>query len=176
MPRVAAEKAAKRPYRKAQPRSTYDHDDKATEPFDLATLTEGGPEIEVIGADQDIQRVIEDAAFMNENIEIRFHEANDANAPLAVEVDVRTRSADGKKAGKQYKRVLMRGVKHVVPRFVAEALAHSKNTKLVRVDDPRDPMNVKHIQKSAFYYPFEVVRDPNPKGRAWLDKVLADPS
>lgn len=157
-------------------RSTYDAKEHITQPFDLEALAQGGPDIEILPADRDLRKLMEDAKFMNEPVQIRFHETGDINAPKAVEIHVTTRGADGKTGVKHFKKVFPRGVNVVVPRYVVEAMAHSKETSLTRVENPRDPMDVRHVNRNSFYYPFEVIRDDNPKGRAWLDKVLADPA
>lgn len=163
---------------RAQPRTTSTHDvsPKARQGFDLDTLAKGGSDIEVIQPGKDFQQLVENEAFMHDLLEVRFHETGDPNAPKMIEVGVGIAGIDGS-AGKDVRKAYMRGQIYQIPRFVVEVLAHAKVTSLVQKQGPSGrPDDIVNVEKHAFYYPFEVIRDPNPKGRAWLEKVLADPA
>lgn len=172
--------------------TSFDAQPQVRPPFDMDSLVEGGPQIEVV-TDSDFQKVAEDEAFMNEIIKIRFISNGDPNAPKMVELGVNTAGRTGKmgsptddypdgrpgtaaRGGKSVKKGFAYNVVYDVPRYVAEVAAHAKITSLQQVADPRDPMRMMHVERSTFFYPFEVVADKNPKGRMWLEKILSDPA
>ena len=159
----------------ARIRSSYDVQQKPSTPFNMDALVQGGPEIEVVKGDKDFRKVAEDAAFMEEMIDIRFLGTGDVNAPKMVEVGVGTSSPDGKSGGKNTRKGFVRGKVYTVPRFMFEVLAHAKVTTLKQIQDPHNPMELLNVTEHSFFYPFECVHDANPKGEAWREKVLADP-
>ena len=139
--------------------------------FNLDTVVQGGPEIQVINGGKDFQKLVEEEGFMHEKLSIRFHETADPNAPKLVEVGVGIEGRDVRRAFERGK------IYNDVPRFLVEVLAHAKVTDLRQKQGPSGrPDDIVNVEKHAFYYPFEVLHDPNPKGRAWLEKVLADPA
>jgi hypothetical protein len=141
----------------------------------MDTLAQGGPEIEVVQGDKDFRKLAEDAAFMEEMIDIRFLSSGDQNAPKLIEGLAGTSSPDGKTGGKTTYMGFQRGTVYTVPRFMFEIFAHAKISTLRQVPDPRNPVEMLQVLEHAFAYPMECVRDPNPKGAAWREKVLADP-
>ena len=156
-------------------RTSYDVNPKPSVPFDMDTLVQGGPEIEVVDGDKDFRALAEDAAFMEEMIDIRFLSSGDVNAPKLVEVGVGTSAPDGKTGGKNTRKGFQRNKVYSIPRFMFEVLAHAKITTLRQIENPRNPMEMLQVLEHSFSYPFECVRDPNPKGEAWREKVLNDP-
>lgn len=67
------------------------------------------------------------------------------------------------------------GVELTTKRKYVEVLARSKPQRIkTKVDDPRgDPRNI--ISRFTHSrYPFSVIEDRNPKGRAWLSKIKAE--
>ena len=150
---------------------------KPSAPFDMNVLSQGGPEIEVVDGDKDFRKLAEDAAFMEEPVVIRFHSSNNTNDPKLIEVAVGTSSPDGKTGKKTTRFGFMRGKPYVVPRFVVEVLAHAKVSTLRQIPDPQNPHNPEmlNVTEHSFFYPFEVLKDENPKGEMWREKVMADP-
>jgi hypothetical protein len=159
--------------------------------FDMATLTAGGPEIVVAPPESDIEKIVADEAFLNEQIEIRCEANGDKNAPKAVELTINTGGVTGPmgaptteypdgvpgragSGGKRVTYVFKYGQVYKVPRFVFEALAHSKSTTLRQIPHPSKPMEMTHVNEHTFSYNFACVRDPNPNGQAWREKVLRD--
>lgn len=159
----------------ARKQTTYDVDHKPSAPFDMDTLQDGGPEIEVVSDDKDIRKLTEDAAFMNEPIDIRFLGSGNPNDPKMVEVGIGTIGADGKTGGKMYRQGYVRNKVYTVPRFVFEVLAHAKVSTLKQIPDPRNPVESLNVLEHSFFYPMECVHDANPKGEAWRERVLNDP-
>ena len=152
---------------------TYDVEPKARAPFDLSSLASGGPDIELVsGGHENHPRLWEDPAFLNETLEIMFIETGDPNAPKLVELLVATIGNDGKSGGKKVRLAFQRNIKYAIPRYIFEVIAHAKVTTLQKVDDPRDPMNVKYVERHSFYYPCQVLYDPNKDGAAWREHVL----
>lgn len=70
----------------------------------------------------------------------------------------------------------VRGQRMVVKRKFIEGLARAKKTTLQTIptqdQDGSDTMAI--VPDTGIKYPFAVTRDDNPKGRAWLEKVLAE--
>ena len=172
--------------RKTAPTPSYDVKIPAPSPFDMETLTAGGPDILVAPADADIRKIGEDEKFLNEPVVIKCTRIGD-QAPKVVELTVRTggitgpMGPDGKpgvpgRGGKRLALTMEYDKPYTVPRFVFEALAHSKQTTLQQRPDPRNPMEMVQFLSNQFSYHVECLRDDNPKGRAWRETVLADPA
>ena len=161
--------------------------------FSVQELAGGGPDIVVVPADAEIRKLCANEKFMNEIIKIRLHATGDINAPKAVELSIQTGGITGAmgpatpefpngtpgKAGRggktvnyvfEYERV------YPVPRFVYEALAHAKTTSLRQTPHPTRPMEMVQQNVHSFFYNFECVADPNPKGQPWREFVLAQPA
>jgi hypothetical protein len=72
--------------------------------------------------------------------------------------------------------IFPRGVEIQVKRKFVEVLARSKKRtfsqqKIVDVNGIESYRNIPH---TALTYPFTIVHDPSPNGRAWLKKILAE--
>lgn len=171
-----------RPNSSAQPKaaqhnSTEEVIARARDPFDISSLTQGGPDIEIASeSDKPNPKNWTDPAFLNELIAIKFLDTGNPNDPKAVELQINTLGLKGKTGGKSLRVVFMRNVVYRVPRFIFEVVAHAKTTTLQPTQDPKDPMNTLYIEKHSFYYPCQVVADANPDGPAWCEKVLNDPA
>lgn len=169
--------------------STYDTSLPA-KTVDVNQLTAtGGPDIVVAPAESDIQKLAEDEKFMHEMVDIIFFTDNSPGASRHVEMSINTGGITGKmrlneetgemmpgtaRGGKSYTRVFEREKVYTVPRFVVETMAHAKiaTLKQIPVEGRIEPMSVNTY---TFAYPFNVVRDPNPAGKAWFEKVKRDP-
>ena len=149
---------------------------KARPPMDLSSVMAGGLDIEQVSEGSKQNELWTDPAFLNETLEIMFIENGDPNAPKLVELLVNTVGADGKTGGKSTRLAFARGVKYAIPRYVFEVIAHAKVTTLQPTQDPKDPMNITYVERHSFYYPCQVLHDPNPKGAAWREHVLSQPA
>ena len=70
---------------------------------------------------------------------------------------------------------ILRGVKTKVKRKYVEALARTISTSYDQVQrDPSDRSSLEMIPMSNQTYPFTVIHDPNPAGRAWLEAIIAE--
>lgn len=170
-------------------KASHDVDLPSSAPFSVGAAVQGGPDILVAPAEAMLKGVFEDEKFMNEPMEIRCLETSDPNAPKAVEIAVQTGGITGpmgpngepgvpSRGGKLLQYVFERGKKYTVPRFVYEALAHSKVTTLKQSPHPHNPMEILQTLHHTFFYQFECLRDSNTsaKATAWREKVLADPA
>lgn len=121
------------------------------------------PEIDneiVVGGDIDKER------FHNDVLTVQFAPRSNENEPLFAEVNV-----NGKRV------VARRGDTVQMKRFQVAVLAQSK---IARVEQQRvtgPDGNPQYVEREIFSqtYPFSVIDDPDPRGRAWLKQQLANP-
>lgn len=72
--------------------------------------------------------------------------------------------------------VFIRGQEMPVARKFVEVLARAKRTTrgLRKVTDDNGVDHYEYPQKTALIYPFAVLHDPSPRGKAWLAAILAE--
>ena len=105
-------------------------------------------------------------AFMNEELIVLVHQDPSDNA-----VENPCPSVNG------INQPFIRGREQKVKRKYVEALARGRVTKYEqRVRNTSQPENVQMEERSALVYPFSVIYDPNPVGKAWLTGILSQPS
>lgn len=126
-------------------------------------------DIEVITGDPDLSALARTEAFMNERIGIRVATTTDPNAPpyaIVTVNDVNNRV------------VIPRGQVVRVKRMHVEVLARMKETRYTQpTRNPMDPEGGNYlIPQHAQVYPFEVIEDKNPRGRAWVEALLNEPT
>ena len=69
---------------------------------------------------------------------------------------------------------MIRGQAVVIKRKFLEALARCRTTTIRQVrPNPYDPSVVQNVPTTVPTYPFVVLDDKNPRGRAWLEGILA---
>jgi hypothetical protein len=123
-------------------------------------------EIEVIG-ERDLRKLLEDESFMNEPVTILLHSTTDENAPPHVTVGVNGINMP-----------ILRGTPTIVKRKFVEVLARCKETRYRQ--PTRDMANPEAgnglLGSTANAYPFDMLEDKNPKGRAWLMQIMAEPA
>jgi hypothetical protein len=160
----------------------------------MGTLAAGGPDIVEVPPSADLEKLLageEGELFMNEKIDIICRSNADPHAPKAVEIHIDTGGITGPmtapcpefpygkpgvagRGGRKFHDVIPYDRPVSVPRFVFEVMAHSKTTRLVQTPHPTIPMELMQQQIHTYSYNFECVRDPNPKGQKWREKVMAD--
>ena len=156
----------------ARPRKTVDatdHQIGQDNPLEFSTagdLEVDRPAIETVEGPKAMDHAAE-MAFMEEPVSIIVHESTDQNDPdpnPLLQVNGRT----------QY---IVRGREQVVRRKFVEVLARAKKTGYTQ-SMRHDPVTGNVYQsmnpRTALRYPFSVIEDKNPKGHAWLRKVLAE--
>ena len=105
-------------------------------------------------------------AFMNELVLIYVHTDGTSGA-----LEVVTPTVNG------INQPIIRGRNQYVKRKYVEALAWSKITTYRQdVADPSRPENIQMTPLANMTAPFVVREDRNPKGRAWLENILAQPA
>jgi hypothetical protein len=100
-------------------------------------------------------------AFMHEKVQILvFESQSEEDLPMV----------DPSVGG--IRQPIVRGVPTWVKRKYIEALARSVRSSYVqRRRDPGDPASLMMVPTHRQCYPFTVIQDPNPNGRAWLEAL-----
>ena len=121
-------------------------------------------EIEVIDSFNDEK--MKELAFMEELVTIRVHDTTDES-----QVPVPAVWNDGRA---QY---FIRGEEQTVKRKYVERLARAKITRFSQRKEYDDDGNEIYVQvpHTALIYPFEVIKDDNPRGAQWLRDIVNDP-
>lgn len=122
--------------------------------------------VETVAESRDFGQLAADEAFMNEIVTVHVHSStNENDAPHFI------LNCNG------VNQPVVRGVDVPIRRKYVEILARMKETKYRQVTpNPASPEAYEMQAKSGLVYPFSVIRDDNPKGRAWLQNVLAEPA
>lgn len=115
--------------------------------------------------DAALRKVLEDEKFMNEVLHVYVHSASDENAPNHFILNVNGTNQP-----------VFCGQVTPMRRKYVEVLARLKETKFTQ--PPQNLANPEAsntlIPRTIQYHPFDVRRDPNPLGRAWLNQILAE--
>lgn len=134
------------------------------EPLDWTMLRTGVPQVQIVG-EREFETTAETEAFMEELVVIQVHKSTDKNAVPQVPVGI-----NGDKIW------IPRGVPVRLPRKFVEVLARSQEATFSTDDNP-DPNadEGKMIRRTnGQVYPFSVIQDRNPRGRAWLERVTRE--
>ena len=105
------------------------------------------------------------AAFMNEIVDVHIHDTSEKNADGKIGVAVNGEACS-----------MFRGQNYSIKRYFVEALVRAKPISYGNVEYTTNTGEraVKYPQSTGLRYPFDVVRDHNPCGRAWLNALLAE--
>ena len=129
-------------------------------------IVDDAPTVETVAASTDFRALAASEAFMNELVTIMVHSTTDENQAPHVIVN-----CNG------VNQPILRGVPMQVKRKYVEILARMKETKYSQVTrNPSAPDQIDMVARHGLSYPFDLVEDSNPKGRAWLNNVLAEPA
>jgi len=105
---------------------------------------------------------VELEAFMQEPIEIEV--MRDTNPAALQEFDL---CVNG------FKQRIVRGKPQKVRRMFVEALARSRVVDYEqRPFNPMDDSSLEMQPVAIMTYPFQILRDPNPKGRPWIENIM----
>jgi hypothetical protein len=122
------------------------------------------PVVETVAESTDFRSMAANEAFMNELVTILIHSSTDENQPPQVLVNVNGTNQP-----------IIRGYPTKIKRKYVEVLARMKETRYNQVTrNPSAPDQVDMVARHGLVYPFDLVEDPNPKGRGWLNNVLAE--
>lgn len=129
-------------------------------------IVDDAPVIETVAESRDFRALAADEAFMNEMVEVLVHSSTDENQAPHVIVNCNGTNQP-----------IVRGVPTTIRRKYLEILARMKETKYSQVTrNPAAPDQIDMIARHGLAYPFELINDANPRGRAWLQNVLAEPA
>jgi hypothetical protein len=129
-------------------------------------IVDDAPIIETVAESRDFSQLAADEGFMNEMVEVMVHATTDENQAPHVIVNCNGTNQP-----------IIRGVPTKVRRKYVEILARMKETKYSQVTrNPAAPDQIDMVARHGLAYPFELMNDPNPRGRAWLQNVLAEPA
>ena len=111
---------------------------------------------------------LDELKFMEEPVEVMGLESTDPAVELVPEV-----------FHNGVPQRFIRGQVQTVKRKFIEVLARAKKTTYkqeIYADRLSGDAVQRMIPQSALQYPFQIINDPNPRGQAWLRKVLAEAS
>jgi hypothetical protein len=115
--------------------------------------------------DKSLAAAVKEAKFMEEIVEIEIAPDTNENAQPMVVLNVNG-----------INQPVWRGYPTPVRRKFVEVLARMKETRYSQ--RPTDFINPETsnamIPRTGQAYPFQVLKDPNPKGYAWLRQILAE--
>lgn len=129
-------------------------------------------EIEIVSNLSGLKEKTAQLAFYEEPLVINIHESSDMNAPEKYVF----LSVNGRGAGPNGLNWVPRGQNVTVARKYVEVLARARPAKydsIEKVNEVGD-REVIYPRSSSLRYPFSVISDPNPKGAAWLSKLLRE--
>lgn len=129
-------------------------------------ISDDEPAVETVAESVDFGRLAADESFMNEFVTVMVHSTTDENQAPHVIVNCNGMNQP-----------IIRGYPTKIRRKYLEILARMKETKYTQVTrNPAAPDQIDMIARHGLAYPFDLVEDPNPRGRAWLQNVLAEPA
>lgn len=129
-------------------------------------VLDDAPVIETVSESKDFGQLAADEAFMNELVTVMVHSTTDENQAPHIIVNCNGTNQP-----------IVRGVPTKVRRKYVEILARMKETKYTQVTPNPAAPDVSELRaRHGLAYPFEVIEDPNSRGRAWLSNVLAEPA
>lgn len=153
-------------------RKTIDASEQDLGSIGTATMASTGPavmeqEIEPVSAARLAEKSqLDNLAFNEEKVTVVVSETTDKFAPRWVEIEVNG-----------VKQLFWRGRETTCKRKFVEGLARAKpiNYKNIEYVDVEGNKGVKWPATVGLAYPFQMVRDDNPKGPSWLKRLLAEP-
>jgi hypothetical protein len=135
-------------------------------PIQGIEISDDAPVVETVAESKDLSQLVSDEAFMNELVTVMIHSTTDENQAPHVIVNCNGTNQP-----------IIRGYPTTVKRKYVEILARMKETKYTQVTPNPAAPDVSELRaRHGLAYPFDLVEDKNPRGRAWLQNVLAEPA
>ena len=129
-------------------------------------ISDDAPTIDLVSESKDFAALASSEVFMNEQVTIMVHSTTDENQPPQVIVNCNGMNQP-----------IIRGYPTTIKRKYVEILARMKETKYSQVTrNPAAPDQIDMVARHGLSYPFDLVEDKNPRGRAWLTNVMAEPA
>ena len=173
--RAAAQKRKKSPDAKSRPTRSTRHDDdthdhvigqdnpRAMSSTGKARIEPGT--VEVIDRVMPTKEKLEALKFDQEELMVLIHDStNPTDDPIPYVINGGRRQA------------FIRGQKQKVKRMYVEILARMKKTTYTQTKE-KDSQGIDTVinhPHTALVFPFSVIHDPNPRGAAWLEAILAE--
>lgn len=110
----------------------------------------------------------EQMRFDKELIEVMISQSGQSFPDATFEISVNGQSA-----------IICRGQYQWLPRNYVEVLLRAKNSNYGNIERPNIATGIKEVQNpetKSLRYPLQVRRDKNPKGAAWLERVVNERS
>lgn len=127
-------------------------------------IIDDSPSIDPVTGNVDLKKLLDDEAFMEEQVTVMLHPTTNENEPPYAHLNVNGRN-----------QIVPRGTPVRVRRKYVEVLARMKETRYSQhTPNPSEPDKTQLIPRHGLVFPFNVVEDQNPRGRAWLDHILAE--
>lgn len=129
-------------------------------------ITDTSEIVETVAESADFAKLAADEAFMNEMVTVHVHSTTDENQPSQFIIN-----CNG------VNQPVVRGINMEMKRKYVEILARMKETKYSQhTPNPAAPDVSELRARHGLVYAFDLIHDANPKGRAWLSNVLAEPA
>ena len=129
-------------------------------------ILDDSPTVDPVSQVVDFRELASSEVFMNELVTVLVHSSTDENQSPHVILNC-----------KGTNQPVVRGQPTMIRRKYLEILARMKETKYnQRTPNPAAPDQIEMVARHGLAYPFELVDDKNPRGRAWLQNVLAEPA
>ena len=128
-------------------------------------ITDDQETIEPVSASADFKSIAADESFMNEIVTIMVHETTDENQPPHLIVNCNGMNQP-----------IIRGMVTQLKRKYVEILARMKETRYTQIQHAEAPDRLDLRARTALVYGFDLIEDKNPKGRAWLSHIIAEPA
>lgn len=139
---------------------------KTKSPAQGIEITDDAPVVETVAESVDFRQLAASEAFMNELVTVMVHSTTDENQAPHVIVNCNGTNQP-----------IIRGVPTKIRRKYVEILARMKETKYTQhTPNPAAPDVSELRARHGLAYPFDLIDDANPRGRAWLQNVLAEPA
>ena len=119
--------------------------------------------IEPVTGEQAAKTAIEKEVFMNEPVRIIVMETGEEGS-----LQVITPCVNG------VNQPIVRGQEIWVKRKFVEDLARCRTTRYQQRHNPIERDKIENVPITVQTYPFSVLEDRNPKGRAWLQGIVAE--
>lgn len=123
-------------------------------------------EVETVAMNKDFNKLVKTEAFMNEPVDVLFHESSNPNDPTHFILNVNGVNMP-----------VVRGHVITMKRKYLEVAARMKQTRYTQTTpNASQPERIVMVPHTTWVYPFEVRKDENPKGARWLQNVMAEPA
>jgi hypothetical protein len=127
-------------------------------------IIDNSENVEAVVGNTDLKKMLKDEKFMEETVMVMIHPTTSENEPPYAHLNVNGMN-----------QIVPRGQNVPVKRKFVEVLARMKETRYNQTTpNPSEPDKTMMVARHGLAYPFVIVEDKNPKGRAWLEHILAE--